>query len=219
MSRFFKIIGKYFLFIIQIIGWFAIICFLTIITSGISLTIFGKNLKLSNNDFILLITAAFILAYTYETKKLKEETIFQRKMSDANDIDFQIYQYRIDPEFHGNTIGSITMIKRLNNISEFTFLTPIIFKPIGELQGFSGLEDDNLSIRADYVIKTEKEIKEFLKTIEIQNGKIKARVKTTNGVKFIYTFRILGDSWKKALKGTYEYKGDQFIIIKKELDE
>lgn len=65
-------IRKYLIFILQIIGWVIILYILIPIFISFFNGIF-KGVSISTSDFILLITAAFILAYTYETQKMKEQ--------------------------------------------------------------------------------------------------------------------------------------------------
>lgn len=58
-------------FVLQIILWVALTFLLTPILAGLFNSIFHKDVSLS--DFILLITAAFIIFYTYETQKMRKQ--------------------------------------------------------------------------------------------------------------------------------------------------
>jgi len=124
-----KSLGRYFLFILQIIVCVILLYFITIGFAASFVAIFGKNVQFS--DLVLFITAAFILAYTYETKKLKDETIFQRKMSAANDIQFTMNTTYRDDAMEKRPFGFLQTTEALNNVSKFTFLKAIPMRGIG----------------------------------------------------------------------------------------
>lgn len=56
-------------FVIKLVLWVVIVCFITIVFTSI----FVKELKISFSDIILLVTAGFIVVYTYETQKTREQ--------------------------------------------------------------------------------------------------------------------------------------------------
>lgn len=58
-------------FIIQLVFWAVILFFGLPFLAKLFTSLFKISIQL--NDFILLITAAFIIAYTYETQKMKEQ--------------------------------------------------------------------------------------------------------------------------------------------------
>ena len=62
----------YLKFIIQQIFWVALMFLLVPLFAWTSTKVLHYNLDLS--DFVLIITAAFILSYTFETKKIREQT-------------------------------------------------------------------------------------------------------------------------------------------------
>lgn len=64
-------IYKFIWFIIQIVLWVALLFFITPILAGLFKSVFNKDVGLS--DFILLITAAFIIFYTFETQKMRKQ--------------------------------------------------------------------------------------------------------------------------------------------------
>ena len=92
LYKFLKPFWSYGLFILEIIGWLIIICFLTLSLISVFQVQFPQA-QISFSDFVLLITAAFVLAYTYEAKRMRRETVFQRKMSYAIDIRFKMIGY------------------------------------------------------------------------------------------------------------------------------
>lgn len=204
---------KMLLFIFKMAFWTFVLYFLLFFFLVSFKSIFGNKATLSDSDVILLITAVFVLAYTYEAHRLKEETIFQRKMSAAVDVDFQMSSGYIRSNEYSEDMGILTSSRSHNNVSTFTFISPFLWQPIGECSLFYSL-DGNLSAR--YMIKNVKECNSFLKAIEIQKGEIKAKVLITNGERFIYTYRAIGDNWRKSLSGEHDLC-DSFILVKKEI--
>jgi len=67
----------YFKFILGLIIWVTVLFIITPLLGKIFLTIYPDVVF---NDFILLITAAFVIAYTYETQKMKEEVAQQTEL-------------------------------------------------------------------------------------------------------------------------------------------
>ena len=59
-------------FIIKLIFWVLVLVWLTPLLASVFISSFKTN-ALTVNNFILFITAAFIIAYTYETQKMKEQ--------------------------------------------------------------------------------------------------------------------------------------------------
>jgi hypothetical protein len=197
-------------------GWIIVLSLLIPVSVAL-FTTFGISPKISTSDFILLITAAFVLVYTYGTRKLREETVFQREMSVANDIQFYVYGGSYSKTVEITNFGRLTTAKSLNNICKFSFMTAIIEKKIGECSHFYTNEDENFY--ADYYFKSDADRMAFLEALQIQNGRIKARVLITNGTRFIYTFEAMGSNWQRALKGEPpQGSSDNFILVKKELD-
>lgn len=216
-----RFIKKSFKFLLEILLWVAIVLF----TLVVSISIFNLVLKdfiIDISDIILFITAVFILFYTYETKKIREETISQNKMSNAVDVRLLTVHY-LEKDFEsghiieGCEVDILTTIyasKSTNNISSFKFITPFALRGIGKCESFEKINE--LELIGTYFV-TNRQRDMFLKALEIQDGKIKARILITNGDRFIYTFKSTGDNYKKALKSS---KGlvDSFILIKKEID-
>lgn len=212
---------RYGLFILEIIGWVVVLLFLTPILASFIQAQFPKA-QISFGDFILAITAAFILAYTYETKKMREETIYQRKMSSAIDVNFvMIGDYNTSKPDEEIIYGVLTTFKGLNCVAKVSFISGIMTMSIGRSDPFYIAQEDNWESErmvAQYCIKGRKDRNDFLRALKLQNGEIRARVLMTNGEKFIYTFRAIEGNWRKALDGI-ENRGDEFILVKKELDE
>jgi len=207
---------RYSFFVLQIIGWVLLLYFITIGFAASFTAVFSKNASLS--DFVLFITAAFILAYTYEAKKLKDETVFQRKMSAANDIQFRMTGCYIINRPDSTTFGKLRTAEVLNNVSKFAFLKAIPMRDIGHSAPFIKITDDRKFLEANYFISTKEDREAFLKALQLRNGDIKAWVLITNGTQFIYTFRAVGDGWNRTLQGSPNLN-DQFILVKKELYE
>jgi hypothetical protein len=108
--------------------------------------------------------------------------------------------------------------EEMNNISAFFFLSAG-YLPIGRCTNFSKSKSEtDQYLVAVYYINSNQDRDRFLETLKIQNGKIKASVLMTNGVRFVYTFKAVQGNWKKALNGEKNME-DDFVIIKKELDE
>lgn len=215
----YRVIGKYFFFILEIIFWVIVLCIVIPIFAASFNAVYQGRLTLSNSDFILLITAAFILAYTYETKRLREETVFQRKMADSVDIQFFMRNNYDASQLTkpGGLFADVQAPEAQNNVSEFEFLTAVRFASIGRCgQLYKGSRDDSLS--AHYFIESPGAIDAFLKALQLQNGHIKARVLMTNGTEYVYTFKAVGEGWKKTLTGSPNLN-DAFILVKKELYE
>ncbi|MEK7070879.1 MAG: hypothetical protein AAB966_03665 [Patescibacteria group bacterium] len=203
---------KYLLFILEILGWVVVLFFLT---PGLAISfsnVFGKTVSVS--DFVLFITAAFILAYTYETKKLREESVMQRKMAVASDIQFTMASaYR---QILGNHIFAYMRAeKNTSNISQIFFIQALPARKIGYADTFRYRDD--YSLITNYYIETLEDREAFLKTLEIKKGEISAWVLTTDGTEFLYTFKALEDNWKKALEKSNESAIDEFVLVKKEL--
>ena len=218
-------IRKRLLFILGVIGWVILLCFLTPLLFILLAMIlehflvgwqFNKTIQIS--DFVLFITAGFIVAYTYETKKLREESVFQKQMDAAVDVRFDMSgNYRVlHPD--KKTFGGLTAAESLHTISRFTFLTAFWMRPIGGCDVFEKNKPNDKSLRANYFIKNDKSRVSFLRTLLIQEGKIKAAVLTTDGTRFIYTFQATGEGWKFTLKGSPNLN-DRFVLVRKELDE
>jgi hypothetical protein len=207
---------RYFLFILQVVVCVILLYFITIAFAASFVAVFGKNVQLS--DLVLFITAAFILAYTYETKKLKDETILQRKMSAANDIHFRMNTSYRDDMMDKRPFGFLETTEALSNVSRFTFLKAIPMRGIGNCTPFVRMHRNPSLLEASYFIKTGAERNTFLEALQLQDGNIKAWVLMTDGTEFVYTFRALGDGWKQTLDSAPNL-GDQFILVKKELYE
>lgn len=204
---------KMLLFILKMAFWTFVLYLLLLFFLVSFKSIFGDKVKLSDSDVVLFITAVFVLAYTYEAHRLKEETIFQRRMSAAADVNFQMNSGYIQSGQYSEIVGILTSPKSQNNVSIFTFVSPFLWQSIGECSLFYNYDG---AMSAQYMIKDVKEYSGFLKAIEIQNGEIKAKVLITNGERFIYTYRAIGDNWKKSLGGERDLC-DSFILVKKEI--
>lgn len=209
-------ISRYFLFVIEIVIWTFILYLIIPILGSLFNSIFQNKVPLTNSDFILLITAAFILAYTYETKKLREETVFQRKMTSACDIRIRMqYQpYKRDNRQEWDAFMTIETDEGVNTISRFSFLRAMPRTDIGYCKTFKERGDGTLL--AYYMIPTDVERNDFLKALQLQGGEIKAWASATDGTQFIYTFRAVSDGWKKTLEGEPGLY-DDFVLVKKEL--
>ncbi len=216
LEKLFKLLRplqRYILFILQIVGWIVVICLLVLFILTI-LQLKITDVHASFGDFVLLITAAFILAYTYEAKKMREEIVFQREMASAVDINFSMSSgYKLP--LPGNTFGTVSTTKGLNSVSGFSFLSGVMITKIGRCSPFINVGN---ALRADYFIETEKGLQTFMRALSLQDGEIRARIWMTNGTKFIYTFVTSQRNWKKTIKGVKDLD-DQLILIKKELDE
>ncbi len=218
-------VQKYSLFVLEVICWVGALLFLTPLLSGLFQIVFPKVL-ISFNDFILLVTAAFILAYTYETKRMRQETIFQRKMSYAVDVSFRMDGYYkeggTDANLNLDTVifGKVSALEGVDNVSQFSFMSAIMMTPIGKCKLFERdySEGGSPKISAHYFIVTNEGRDDFLRALMIQDGEIKARVSMSNGIRFIYTYRATQENWKKTLGGAKNL-GDNFVLVKKELDE
>lgn len=215
-------ITRYLQFIVQLIGWMGVLALITPILVGVfqgSIKgLFGTEVKLSDSDFILLITAAFVIAYTYETKKIREESIFQRKMGSANDVKFKMLSKYLVENPDGSLFGELSSPERLHNVSDFCFITTFSMKPIGMSAPFQKITADKKFFVANYFIKTNEGRKVFLNTLKKQDGEIQAKVLMTNGDRFIYTYKAGADNWKKVLEEDAKLF-DYFTLIKKEVDE
>lgn len=206
------------LFLLQVVGWVAVLYILTPFLASLSVPIWGKQIQLSVSDFILLITAAFILAYTYEAKKLREETVYQRKMAVASDIRFSMADYYEHKDADKDAVfGRFTAPEGLSSVVGVAFLNVIISEPIGRCGKFfkKDKEDEYPTARYDIISKEERH--DFVQTLQIQDGTINARVVTTNGLQFTYTFAAVGDGWRNAHIAGKGYVKDEFILVKKEL--
>jgi len=61
-------------FVAKLIFWVTVLIWLLPLLAGLFLNTFNKSTNLTVSDFILFITAAFIIAYTYETQKQARAT-------------------------------------------------------------------------------------------------------------------------------------------------
>ena len=96
MGGFSEGLKKQISFIFQIVIWVIVFYFLTAIFAWIFTKFFNINLAL--NDFILLITAAFIFVYAKETQELKEQT---KKQAEATK---KMADYQLTPTVDVNMI-------------------------------------------------------------------------------------------------------------------
>ena len=113
--------------------------------------------------------------------------------------------------------GELKSSATLNNVSKFSLISAFFWRPIGESTPFLRITPNSNSLVAYYDIKTKKDRVNFVRSLQLQNGGIKAAVSMTNGDRFIYTYRAAGDGWKNALvdsKSTDEF----FILVRKEID-
>jgi MFS family permease len=214
---------KRYLFAMGVIGWVIVLGILTPILFALLYAMLGNFLvgwqipkTIQISDIILFITAAFILAYTYETKKLREESILQNKMSSAIDLRFRMTGHYYVPHPNKTTFGEITADESFHNISRFSFLTTFSMKPIGRCAPFEKFQSKEKKLVANYFIETEKGRKKFLRTLLLQEGEIRANVLMSNGTRFLYTFQATGDNWKATLHGHPNLE-DVFVLVKKEL--
>jgi hypothetical protein len=67
-------------FIFQVLVWALVFFFLIPILGNVYLIIFPQNKNLGLNDFILLLTAALLFVYTYETQQTKKELASQNEI-------------------------------------------------------------------------------------------------------------------------------------------
>jgi len=73
-------------FILTIVFWVLILFFVLPLLAKLFISFFKVDTQF--NDFILLITAAFIIFYTRETQKMKEEMVKQTKLEQKPIVDF-----------------------------------------------------------------------------------------------------------------------------------
>jgi MFS family permease len=218
-------IRKRSLFALGIIGWVLVLGILTPLLLGLlSLTLgnllagwqISKTIQVS--DIILFITAAFILAYTYEAKKLREESVFQNKMSSAIDLRFRMTGNYLAPFPDKTTFAELSADEAFHNVSKVAFLTMFSMKRIGRCAPFEKFQSKGHKLVANYFIATERDRKKFVRTLFLQDGEVTASVLMSNGTKFLYTFRTTGDNWKRTWQGQPNLN-DVFVLVKKELDE
>lgn len=69
VSRFEQGYKSYLAFFAQLLLWFLALLFLMPIFAGLLNTVFGASFSI--NDFMLIVTAAFVVASTYEAKKMR----------------------------------------------------------------------------------------------------------------------------------------------------
>jgi len=155
------------------------------------------------------------LAYTYETKKLREESIFQNQMSSAIDIRFRMTGNYSIPYPNRTTFAELGTSESLHNVSRFNFLTTFSMKPIVRCGSFERFRAGD-PLRANYFIETDKDRKKFLNTLRMQEGEIRAGVLMSDGTRFVYTYQATTEGWKHALQG-HPNMSDTFALIKKEL--
>ena len=66
-------------FLAKLVLWVFILAWITPFLAGLFLNTFNKSANLTVGDFVLFITAAFIIAYSYETQKMREQMTEQTK--------------------------------------------------------------------------------------------------------------------------------------------
>lgn len=213
-------IKRYGLFIVEIFSWVVVLSFLTPFFLVLFQVVFSK-IQVSFGDLVLLITAAFILAYTYEAKKMRLQIIFHQKMSYATDLRFRMAEFYQFVEGSDMFFGEFATKEEANNsVSSVSFLSAITMAEIGRCGRFFKKNIADEFLKAQYFIKTEEGKRAFLRTLKLQNGVIRVKVLTTNGTKFIYTFKTIHENWRKALKTDLRSSpalSDDFILVKKEL--
>ncbi|MDO8536861.1 MAG: hypothetical protein Q7R94_01285 [bacterium] len=217
LQRVFRSVQRYGLFVLEILGWVAVLYFLTPILISFLVNLF-PNIQIQFGDFILLITAAFILAYTYESKRMRGQIIFQDRMACAHDISFKMRSgYRLtSPNI---LFGRFSVIEAPNGVSKISFLSGIIMKPTGRCGIFQKLQNADDHLEADYFIEGDKDRETILRALKLKDGEIAARVLMTNGLMFLYTFRAAQGNWKKTLREDAKGLTDDFVLINKELLE
>jgi hypothetical protein len=169
-------------------------------------------------DIVLLVTASFILVYTYETKKTREQALLHNKMSYAHDVNFSMssdYSGRLASD---SFIGKINSPEMSTNVSRVLFLSGVFLKPFGRCAPFIKNKERE-RLEANCYFDNPKEDREiFLGELKRGNGEIRASVLMTNVMRFIYTFKAVQGCWIKTIEG-HENLRDDFILVKKELDD
>lgn len=83
-------------FIIKLIFWVLVLLWLTPTLAPTFINIFKPN-NVTVADFILFITAAFIIAYTYETQKMKEQIKKQNEIQEKPVLNLYLRESKIGP--------------------------------------------------------------------------------------------------------------------------
>lgn len=212
-------IRGYYMFILQIVMWVLILYVLTPLLASFQPLFFATKTPLSISDFILLVTAAFVLAYTYQTQKLKEETIYQRRMSVAHDVRFEMTMHYAKVNEFDRVFGRLLTPEALNNVCELVFITAVAGSDIGKCTVFQKINAEDNFLKATYFIETQQGRDAFVQSLKLGGGEIRARVLVTNGEKFVYTFRAVTENWRQFLVDRNPNLNDEFILVKKEVDE
>lgn len=163
---------------------------------------------------VLSITLLYLIKYTKATQEMKNEMVKQGKMSNAYDIYFDMGSnfYLSANPYDKQIFGKLTTPISIHTISEFLFLGENL-KPIGRQTDFLKIIDGAKELVADYRIENKNDRVLFITTLCNKRGLIKARVMTTSGDKFIYTYKAVTENYKKA-KETPNLS-DSFRLIKK----
>jgi len=83
-------------FIIKLIFWVLVLVWLTPTLAPTFINIFKPN-NVTVSDFILFVTAAFIIAYTYETQKMKEEIKKQNEIQEKPVLNLYLRESKVGP--------------------------------------------------------------------------------------------------------------------------
>lgn len=209
---------RIFSFVVQIVLWVVVLYLLTPFLASIQPTFFRTNPALSPSDFILLVTAGIVLAYTYETHKLREESVYQRRMSAASDLRVSMFNayYRLPAAEETRTAMLFRFYSNdgANTITKVQLLSGFLGTPIGRCGPFDYIHGEE-RLHADYFLDDIQERIALLNALRLGSGELRAAVLATNGERFVYTFRAITDNWRESLAGRL-HLNDQFILVKKE---
>ncbi|NQU77477.1 hypothetical protein HQ544_02155 [Candidatus Falkowbacteria bacterium] len=148
-------------------------------------------------------------------KAKRDININPRSTKDAPNVSFKmtrsyIVAYPPDKSHFGELRTPVT---QNCDVSKFEFLDKNS-KPIGRCTDFQKLTSTDTELVGYYRIETRDDEKLFLSTLATNNGIITAKVVTTSGDQFMYSFEAVQGNWRKSIAGSLNLD-DTFRLIKK----
>lgn len=158
------------------------------------------------------------------SKKMAKEMLIQRLMQDAQDVNFRMEGNYIINNPQSQHFGILTTIENNNNISLFSFLNSGSLG-IGNATPFKKVKESDNYLQSNYRMEENGFRRSFIETLQKRRGIIKAKVQSTNGTEFIYTYKAYTDNWQKnelyppELK-EHQFKpvSDDFTLVSKTVD-
>ncbi len=179
------------------------------------------------NIIVLAATLTFLVRSTKATeksaeasKKMVDEMIVQRMLSDAQDVDFRMRLHYFQNNKGDGNFGDLQQLRGSSTVSTFAFIGHN-GTTIGRANKFEPtFGDDDKYLRTHYRMEENGQTRTFIETLQKRNGRIEADVKTTSGNELTYEYEAITQNWKNELLPPeamvqFPLVNDSFVLIAK----